>query len=671
MTPRKKILFLLCPLLLAALPARLPAGEKFDLDRVTPVPADQPIPIVDFFRPPILRNPKLNLAGTHIAAIISPSLDHTELMVYDLKTQQIERLGARGDSEIYHVDWLNSKRLIYQISVKKLAGTGLFAGEVGALTSSYPLTQYIGSYLIAVPPNDRTHPLVHLSAHSLNTGQYGEVVTIRSDIDTGIIDDGSSKMRENNEKHILVRHPVLKSNEGSDFRYLADKEGQLKFGMKYSDDGQMSLHQLVGEDWKQCPEDLEEIDVVDCGDNPGEIVVVGQRDGTKPRPLEVMDAATGKPGEVLLQDKAYDFDGWLYRDPVSHNIVGAVYNRSGPSVAWFNEDYRQLQKVLDGFFPGLVVRILGSDEGGKIFLVSTFSDRQPSIYNWVNLEKHTAGLFKNSSPWIDPKRMQPMNVMKFKTRDGKQLDAYVTMPAGASKQNPPPLVVLPHGGPFYRDTWGYNEEVQFLASRGYAVLQPNYRGSPGYNWMFPTEDEWAFRKMSDDVTDATKTLVASGLVDRSRVAIMGTSFGGFLALSGAAFEPGLYRCAVAVSASYDWGKLIEENKYFKYSDPFYVRMMHKLGDPKKDPEKFDAIAPLRHADQIRAAVLLSHGEYDDSFEIGQSKQLISSLERNHVPVESISFSNEGRGIHRLNHKVEFYSRLETFLAKYLMPTTTP
>lgn len=648
-------------------------ADKLDLDRVTPVPDTEPIPALDFVRTPLLRSPKINRTGTHIGAIVTPSIDHTELMVYDLKTQKVERVGARGDAEVYNFEWLNPDRVLYQISVQKLGGIGLIAGKIGKLSESYAVVQYVGSSVIAIPPDDRSHPLVRLASNSINTGNYAEVVSLRTDVDTsGVADlsisaDGKAldDIKENNDKHILTRYAALESIEGFDFRYLADKDGKLAYGMRYSESGDMSLHRFTGDKWIQCPEDLEDIDVVDCGDNPGEILVVGPRGTGQPRPLQIMDAASGKPGETILADKNYDFDGWLYRDPVSHAIVGAIYNRAAPEVVWFSEAYRNLQKVLDAKFPGMVVRILGTDDSGKIILIQTSSDRQPPIYNWVNLEARTAGLIKNSAPWIDPKRMHTMGVMKYKTRDGLQLDAYVMMPDGASKQNPPPLVVIPSDSAWDRHTWGYDSLAQFLASRGYAVLQPNHRGATGYRWMTPKEDDWNFVKMYQDVADATKKLVASGLVDSKRVGIYGTAFGGYLAMSAIAFEPDLYRCAVGISPQYDLGRSIEENAYFKYSDPFFVRMKRKLGDPKKESAKFEAMSPLRHADAIRAAVFISHGEYENSDELSLSKRFLSTLEHNQVHTESVTFSSEGVGVRRLQHKVELYNRIDAFLAKNL------
>jgi dipeptidyl aminopeptidase/acylaminoacyl peptidase len=408
---------------------------------------------------------------------------------------------------------------------------------------------------------------------------------------------------------------------------------------------------------------LEAIEVFGTGDNPGEIVVLGERKDGKPRALEVMDAASGKVLNVLWQDPAYDFEGRLYRDPKSNRIIGAIGNKSGPFSVWFDEGMRELQRKLDKMFPGQVVRIIGNDEAGKIFLVSTFSDRQPASYSWVNLEKRTAGLFKNPVPWIDPQRMQPMSVMKYKTRDGKQFDAYVTLPKGATRENPPPLVVLPDG----RTAWGFSAEAQFLASRGYAVLQPNYRGLPGYNWQYPEEDEWAYRKMHEDVTDATQALIATGLVDRNRVAIVGSRFDGYLALCGVAFEPSLYRCAVAISAVCDYGRIIEDQKYYQNRGRYYDRMRLKLGDPKQDSQKFDEMSPLKHAGAIRAPILISEGENDLSVELAMAADLVSTMKKNGVDAESIKFMNEGEGVRFLDHRVELFGRIETFLARNLAP----
>lgn len=658
------------------------AAPAVDLDRETPVPATEQIPIADFFRPRLLDQPLLNPSGTHIAAIVTAGVDRHQLMVYELKTKKVDGLALPGDRDIYAVSWLTDRRLMFQVSARKMYGVGLMAANVGALSNAYPLLQYYSSTVVGIPTRNRVHPLVWNRYDGLDSGARNDlgVAEVNSDLSNGKLTDlfGANAtmeqvmyVREDNQRHISKSYPA--PTGGLTINYVPDKDGELAFAQT-SHDGLLTLQRLDGNRWTPCPVDLEQIDVIGSGDLPGQLTVLGPREEGKPRPLQFMDGISGQLGELLMQDASYDFygggvsHGWVYRDPVKHRVIGAIFERAAPTVVWFSEEYRSLQKILDGYFPGQVVRIISSDEGQKIFLLATYSDRQPVSYNWVDLEQRSFGLIKRSAPWIDPARMQPMSVMKFKTRDGRRLDAYLTLPAGASKAQPAPLVVLPHGGPWARDTWGFDGEVQFLASRGYAVLQPNYRGSNGYSWMFPAADRWDFAKMHDDVTDATKAVLASGLVDRKRVAIMGASFGGYLALSGVVHEPELYRCAVTIAGVFDWAQQIQDKKYDQYDSFVFGYLMRRLGDPKQQPEKFDAISPGRHVDRIRVPVFVSGGKDDQTVDIGQSRALLSALEKHHVPHESYLVAEEGHGMARIAHQTELYGRIERFLAANLTPS---
>jgi len=318
-----------------------------------------------------------------------------------------------------------------------------------------------------------------------------------------------------------------------------------------------------------------------------------------------------------------------------------------------------------------VVHIVGSDRPEKQFFVSVSSDVQPPRYFLANLATKAFGTIANVAPWIDPKRMQPMQLISYKARDGREIEGYVTLPAGASREHPAPLVVLPHGGPWVRDHWGFNPEVQFLASRGYAAFQPNYRGSTGYGWRFPEEDQWAFRKMHDDVTDGVKAVLTTGMIDRDRIAIMGASFGGYLALCGAVNEKNLYRCAITIAGVFDWALVMRNAKNSEVFRSQYGTLRRFLGDPKKSQEKFDEISPLRHVDQIGIPVFVAHGTEDPVASVSQSKKLIAGLKKNAVPYEKLIEGGEGHGFHQLDHQVELYTAIEAFLAKNLAPRVTP
>ncbi|HTL67502.1 MAG TPA: alpha/beta fold hydrolase [Lacunisphaera sp.] len=662
----------LLPLLalsLAALPAF--AADSVDLSRTTPVPADQAIPVADFFRPRIMQDPKLNLAGSHIAAMITGGGDKVQLLVVDLKDQKTNVISTPTDLDVTDFEWLNDRRLIYNLSAHNRGNLGLLAVDFDQITRAYPVCQYYGEVLVAVPKDDKTHPLVWGSYDQLETNKQMGVFQLDTTLSSGqfvdlsVINAGSMDpliAKENNNRHILKRYPQAEGGWATN--YYADQVGALECAVT-AQDGVNTLQFLSGDSWQKCPVDLDQIAIVGPGTKFGELAVVGPRGTGQPRPLQLLDVASGKLGDALIQDKEYDFNGYLYRDPGSHVIVGAVFNRSGPTTVWFHEAYAKLQQALNGFFPGLIVRILGNDEKGELVLVSTWSDRQPPVYQWVNLATKQVGIIQSSAPWIDAKRMLPMSVIKYKTRDGQRLDAYVTMPAGATKQHPPPLVVLPHDGPLARDVWGFNEEVQFLASRGYAVLQPNYRGSTGYGWMFPESEDWDYVKMAEDVTDATQMLVRAGLVDGKRVGILGTSFGGYLALQCATSEPDLFKCSAAITGIFDWEELINDNAYNRYTNPQYGRWVRKLGDPGRDKARFEAISPLRHVNRLHGAVFLAIGREDSEPIRAQTSSLNSELDKNHVPHDLVTLSGVGRSMYYVKNRVEVYSRLESFLAQNL------
>ena len=199
------------------------------------------------------------------------------------------------------------------------------------------------------------------------------------------------------------------------------------------------------------------------------------------------------------------------------------------------------------------------------------------------------------------------------------------------------------------------------------MLQPNYRASTGYDWMFPESDKWEFGKMHDDVTDATKAALATKLIDRDRVAILGGSFGGYLALCGVTQEPTLYRCAVSIAGVFDWAAMVADAKYWQFDSGRYGWYQRHFGDPGKQQGKFTAISPLTRVDQIRVPVFVAHGTDDPVVDIEQSKDLIAALEKHHVEYEKMIVGGEGHGMQHVEKQVALYERIEEFLSKHLAP----
>ncbi|MGC4072398.1 MAG: S9 family peptidase [Nibricoccus sp.] len=650
---------------LLALPA-LAKKKEDPLDRMVPVPADQPIPVIDFFRPPLFSNPELNPAGTHFAAIVSSESDRLDLIAFDLATKKAERLTGGGNYDINTYEWLNDKRLLFNLTQDKLYSTGLFAVELGRFSQSYVLQRYNVIVPVGFPKSNPLEAIIWIKNSAMDQGADGGVIKIDTrrsfDSKDGLLfmngDDGI-------RADIVETYPSPKG--GVPLGYLADRKGEMAYAVT-TKDGVPAFHRYVDKKWEPSAVDFNETPVLGIGDEPGELLTLGPRKAGTPRGLYRLDAVTGKRGELLVQDDKYDFvGGRFYRHPVDNRLLGVQYQRKGPQSVWFDPAYQRIQAAMENAFPGEAVRILGSDREEKQFFVSVSSDVHPASYFHVKVATKTFVPIANIAPWIDPKRMRPMQTVTYKARDGREIEGYVTLPDGASKENKVPLVVLPHGGPWVRDNWGWDAQVQFLASRGYAVFQPNYRGSTGYAWKFPEADIWDFRKMHDDVTDGVKTVLKTRLIDPDRIAIMGGSFGGYLALSGAAYEKDLYRCAITIAGVFDWERVMKDARGSEYLRGTYGSLRRHLGDPAKRKEKFEEISPIKHVDQVKIPVFVAHGTEDHVAEVTQSKALIAELKKYGVPYEKQFESGEGHGFHKLDNQVQLYTAIEAFLAKNMAP----
>lgn len=635
----------------------MPGKPPNPLDRITPVPAGEPVPAIDFFRPAMFHSPELNPAGTHFVAIVSMGADREDAFVYDLAANTGGRLTVGRNRDISGCTWLDDRRFLFHMTQDKEYALGLCAADITRLSRVTVIERFNVIVPVGVPREAPLKPIIWIRNNAVYEGEDGGVVQIDS--------QRSFESGDSDNASVIDRFPSPRG--GTPVGYLADKDGHLAFAFT-AKDGVTTLHRYVKDHWEKCSVDMESIDVVANGERPDELFVLGPREGNRPRALQRFDASTGKLGEVVYQDDKYDLDHVrLYRRETDGRLLGLRYNQRLPKQVWLDQRYLGIQAAVEKVLPDLVVNILGSDHAEKRFFLAAYSDVMPLRYYHFDLEKAQLTEVASTAPWIDPKRMRPMMGMTYKTRDGVSLEGYVTLPENASKANPAPLVVLPHGGPWVREVWAWDREAQFLASRGYAVFQPNYRGSTGYGCRYPEDDNWAFRKMHDDVTDGVKGLLTTGVVDKNRIAIMGSSFGGYLALSGAAYEPDLYRCAITIAGVFDWAMMVKSKRGSEHFRGAYGLYLRKLGDPKKDQERFDAISPIRHVDQVKIPISVAHGVDDQVAPVEQSQRLISELKKHGVPFEKQIESNETHGFHHLENEVALYTAIEKFLAKNLAP----
>lgn len=318
---------------------------------------------------------------------------------------------------------------------------------------------------------------------------------------------------------------------------------------------------------------------------------------------------------------------------------------------------------LTRLLPRYELSLVSWDKTEKVFIVRTYSDRSLGAYYLYDSTSGELRKLADISPWLDEDQLAEIHPIKFTSRDGLTIHGYLTLPKGCEPKNLP-VVVNPHGGPWYRDVWGYNPEVQFFANRGYAVLRVNYRGSIGYGRKFweASFKQWG-KAMQDDLTDAVHWLIDQGIADPKRIGIYGGSYGGYATLAGLAFTPDLYACGVdyvGVSNLFTFMNTIPP-----YWKPFQEMMYEMVGHPEKDKEYLRSSSPVFHVDRIVAPLMVLQGAKDPRVNIDESNQIVEALRGRGIDVPYIVKENEGHGFHNEENRFEAYEAMEGFLEKHL------
>lgn len=380
------------------------------------------------------------------------------------------------------------------------------------------------------------------------------------------------------------------------------------------------------------------------------------------------DIANGKELEVLYQHPDVDVSGLSYSR--KRKVLTAIsYTTDKRERVFLDEEAEQTFKRLEEELGNYEIAISSSNDDENKFLVRTYSDRSLGGYYFYDKEADDLRLLTEVSPWIDENDMAPMQPIQYKSRDGLTIHGYLTLPKNGEAKNLP-VVVNPHGGPWARDSWGYNPEVQLLANRGYAVLQMNFRGSTGYGRAFweASFKEWG-QSMQDDITDGVKWLIDEGIADPDRIAIYGGSYGGYATLAGVTFTPDLYNCAidyVGVSNLFTFLNTIPP-----YWKP-YLDMMHEMvGNPNSaDSTMMRQASPIFHVDKIKAPLLVVQGANDPRVNIDESDQIVRALREQGVEVPYMVKYDEGHGFRNEENRIEFYKVMIGFLDKHMKMENT-
>ena len=379
--------------------------------------------------------------------------------------------------------------------------------------------------------------------------------------------------------------------------------------------------------------------------------------------LVLMDPATCEELEVLYENPKYDIGGISYSS--KRKCLEKVFccGHKGPIHHYFDEEAKTRREKVEKHFPGMRVGIIDLDDSEENCILRIGSDNSCGAYYFYNINEDKPHLIAKLMPWLNEEDLVHKQPINYTTRDGLEIDAYLSLPKDVEPKNLP-LIVNPHGGPWSRDYWGYSSQVQFLCNRGYAVLQMNFRGSTGYGRKFleASYKEWG-RKMQDDITDGVKYVIEQGIADPKRIGIYGASYGGYATLAGLCFTPDLYCCGV------DYVGVSNLLTFMNTIPPYWKRskeiMYEKVGNPETEKEFLEAVSPALHADKIRVPLMIAQGANDPRVNKAESDQMVEALRKRGVEVDYMVKDNEGHGFANQENCLDFYRAMETFLKKHM------
>ena len=615
--------------------------------------ADSPpkFPIRDFFANPERAYFRLSEDGRTLGFMqpVSENAGQRRLNVFVQKLEGSKPVGeprqltheTARDINIYY--WKGSARILYE---KDFGGDENFhvvsvdvaTGKITDLTP-YEKTR---AAIVDDLEDDPGHVLVQ---HNRRNPEVFDVY--RVDVATG-------------------KETLVAENPGDVVGWQTDQQGHVLMAAKsqgldtillYRPDEKGEFKPIIKYDYKT------RVDPAFFTDDAKKVFLLSNR-GRDKAALVRIDPAKPDDEEVIFVDAQADVTTAEW-SRARKRLSMAVYERDRTQREFFDPYMAKIFWNLEKKLPGMEINLQNSNKAEDKYIVAASNDRTPGARYIYDAKQDTITKLGDINPKIPEQAMSFVKPIAYTARDGRLIHGYLTLPAGREPKDLA-CIVNPHGGPWARDSWGYNPEVQFLANRGYCVLQMNFRGSTGYGrefWM-ASFGQWG-RTMQDDITDGVKWLVAQGVADPKRIGIYGGSYGGYATLAGVTFTPDLYAAAVdyvGVANMFTFMKTIPP-----YWRPFLPKFYEMVGNPERDAERLAAVSPVMHVENIRTPLFVVQGARDPRVNKAESDQMVEALRKRGVEVQYMVKDNEGHGFRNEENQFEFYGAMEKFFAEHLKP----
>lgn len=643
------------------------------------------IPVETFFADTAMRGVQISPSGRYLT-FLAPRNDRYNLAILDRETKQLRWLTNMTKESVVYAKWAKPDRILFAQQLGGRESYGIYAIDPDGknLTIIRQLAQVdaadrIGDYdlprdFISLLPADKDAVLM-----TEMRGNSGLAEPIKVNLRTG-----KSTRLELNDLNARV--------------WIADNAGAIRLAICTDFDGPVRILYRSDEKakWQSLGEFPNEISLIFPEASPLEPHWKPIRFAKDNRTLYVLsflehdkgairtfDPETRTFGPVLFTDPKFEpgnrlanyrsgglgsrdaFGGLLFNR--AGDFAGVSYLAEKPANRWFDATMERQEREIDAALPGTANHVVSETKDGKLQVIMAISDRDPGTFYLHDVAKAEMSFLGKANPAIDPQKMAEMRSISFAARDGTKIPGYLTLPPKSTGKNLP-MILVPHGGPFGpRDVWGFDPEVQFLANRGYAVLQVNFRGSGGYGLEFQRGGYRQYGlRMQDDLSDGVKWAIAEGIADPTRVGIFGASYGGYATLAGLVFTPELYRLGINYVGVADL-ELLTAKGSGDFRLPRMIRDFIRLTrfDPASDREQIKATNPIEFIGRIRAPLLSAYGKNDPRVPLEHGAALESRLKRFGKTHEYLVEENEGHGYRNIASRVAFFHQVEAFLMRYM------